>query len=313
MYKKVKEALQILTALDMPRAQLNMRSALCLLAICGLKPKTPWSNASAHLIGITPIMEFAAEHYMDRPYAANTRETIRRQTMHQFCAAGIALYNPDDPGRAVNSPKAAYQISPEALTLIHSFGSAQWKQNLSGFLKRNGSLARKYARPRKLASVPVKIGGGLTIQLSPGPHSDLIRKLVEEFAPRFAPGSTLIYAGDTGDKWGFLDNNALAALGAELDSHGKMPDVVIHDTAKGWILLCEAVTSHGPVNAKRHEELKRLFSTVRLGLVFVTAFPTRKVMSKYLNDIAWESEVWCADAPDHLVHFDGERFLGPYE
>lgn len=312
MVRKIDEALQILTALDMPRGQLNQRSALCLLAICGIKPQTAWKQARTPLIGITPIMEFAASHYMDKPYAPNTRETIRRQTMHQFCEAGIALYNPDDPSRAVNSPKAVYQISPEALSLVRSFGSRGWRQNLADFRTRSTGLARKYAMPRELANVPLKTGNGRVLRLSPGAHSRLIRSIVETFAPRFAPGSTLIYAGDTGDKRGFSDAAALAALGIELDSHGKMPDVVIYDTARDWLLLCEAVTSHGPVNAKRHAELKRLFATARPGLVFVTAFATRAVMAKYLSDIAWETEVWCADAPDHLVHFNGERFLGPY-
>ncbi|MBS0514219.1 MAG: restriction endonuclease [Proteobacteria bacterium] len=312
MAKKIKEALRILTALGLPRAQLNARSAICLLALCNLKPRTAWENASAPLVGITPIMEFAAVHYMDKPYAPNTRETIRRQTMHQFCDAGIALYNPDDPGRAVNSPKAVYQISPEALSLVRSFNGRQWQRSLTDFLDRNASLASKYAKPRKLAGIPVRIGDSQTIRLSPGAHSELIRGIVEQFAPRFAPGSTLIYAGDTGDKRGFLDSTALAALNVKLDSHGKMPDVVIHDTARDWLLLCEAVTSHGPVDAKRHEELKRLFSAARPGLVFVTAFPTRKNMAKYLGDIAWETDVWSADAPDHLIHFNGERFLGPY-
>jgi hypothetical protein len=312
MTDRVDEALRILTALGMPRAQLNARSALCLLAICGVTARTTWKRASAPLLGITPIMEFAAMHYLDKPYAPNTRETIRRQTMHQFCEAGIALYNPDDPQRAVNSPKAVYQISPAALTLVRGFGSKAWQPLLKSFLARNASLASKYAKPRKLASVPVKIGDGRTMRLSPGVHSSLIRDIVEMFAARFAPGSTLIYAGDTGSKWGFSDKAALSALGVRLDSHGKMPDVVIHDTTRDWLLLCEAVTSHGPVDAKRHEELRHLFAAARPGLVFVTAFASRKIMAKYLSDIAWETEVWCADAPDHLVHFNGERFLGPY-
>jgi hypothetical protein len=39
----------------------------------------------------------------------------------------------------------------------------------------------------------------------------------------------------------------------------------------------------------------------------------RRAMLKYLNDISWETEVWVADSPTHLIHFNGERFLGPYE
>jgi hypothetical protein len=123
----------------------------------------------------------------------------------------------------------------------------------------------------------------------------------------------LIYAGDTGDKMGYFDRERLAALGVEVDSHGKMPDVVIHDVARNWLLLIESVTSHGPVDGKRHHELMALFAGSSAGLVYVTAFPTRAVMARYLADIAWESEVWVADAPTHMIHFNGVRFLGPYD
>jgi hypothetical protein len=296
----------------MPRGQLNERSALCLLAIADITPDKSWSDASAPLIGITPIMEFAGKHYMNEPYAPNTRETIRRQSMHQFCYAGIALYNPDDPARPVNSPKAVYQISPEALSLLHAFGTKQWLEALATFRMQSKGLAEKYAAAREMRHVPLKTAGGAEVRLSPGEHSELIRQIVEVFGAHYAPGGTLLYAGDTGDKWGYFDKQSLARLGVNVDSHGKMPDVVIHFTKPNWLLLCEAVTSHGPVDGKRHHELKTLFKDSMAGLVFVTAFQNRAVMSRYLSEIAWETEVWCAEAPTHLIHFNGERFLGPY-
>lgn len=312
MHQRAAEALQILTEVGMPRSQRNERSALCLLAITDITPKKNWAQAGAPLIGITPIMEFAAAHYMDKPYAPNTRETIRRQTMHQFCDAGIASYNPDDPGRPVNSPKAVYQISPEALSLVRSFGSKQWVEALALFRTQRHGLAEKYAAARDMKHVPLKTPAGQPVNLSPGEHSELIRQIVEVFGAHYAPGGTLIYAGDTGDKWGHFDKAALAKLGVAVDAHGKMPDVVIHFTEKNWLLLCEAVTSHGPVDGKRRDELTRLFAGSVANLVLVTAFPSRAVMSRYLGEIAWETEVWCAETPTHLIHFNGERFLGPY-
>ncbi len=143
-------------------------------------------------------------------------------------------------------------------------------------------------------------------------HSELIRAIVEDFGPRFAPGSVLVYAGDTGEKWGYFDAVLLAELGVKVDTHGKMPDVVLHFVEKNWLLLIESVTSHGPVDGKRHAELTKLFAGSKAGLVYVTAFPNRSFMSRYLGEIAWETEVWVADAPSHLIHFNGERFLGPY-
>jgi BsuBI/PstI restriction endonuclease domain/BsuBI/PstI restriction endonuclease HTH domain len=308
---RVDEALQLLADLGLPRAQLNERSALTLLALLNLTPDRPWRSASAPLMGITPIMDWCRKHY-GKEYAPNTREKFRRQTMHQFVQAGLASYNPDEAARPVNSPKAVYQISAEALALVKLYGSGRWKTALKNFLVEHKSLAHRYANQREMKRIPVRIAAGATIHLSPGEHSKLIRDIIQEFAPRFAPDSVLIYAGDTGEKMGYFDRGKLLDLGVVIDSHGKMPDVVIHYTARNWLLLVESVTSHGPVDAKRHAELMHLFSKSAAGLVYVTAFPTRPALARYLSLIAWETEVWVADAPSHLIHFNGVRFLGPY-
>lgn len=313
MHKKVEEALRILIDVGMPRAQQNERSALCLLAICDLKPNGNWVAAQKPLIGITPIMEFAAAHYMEKAYAPNTRETIRRQSMHQFCDAGLASYNPDKPDRPPNSPAAVYQVTSEMLALVQTFGTDAWAEALKLFKTQRGSLAETYAMARDMAQVPLVVAPGKTVQLTPGEHSILIRQIVEVFGAHYAPGGQLIYAGDTENKWGYFDADLLARLGVTVDTHGKMPDVIIYMADRNWLLLCESVTSHGPVDGKRHDELKKLFAKSTAGLVFVTAFPTRAVMGKYLGVIAWETEVWCAEAPTHLIHFNGSRFLGPYE
>jgi hypothetical protein len=310
--ERIRDAIAILAALGFPRAQQNERSALCLLALLNLPPKSAWAEAGDPLLGITPIMDWARKNY-SRDYAPNTRETVRRQSVHQFVEAGLALYNPDDPSRPVNSPKAVYQIEPSALSLIRTFASSQWEANLDAYLGHRDTLVKRYARARKQERIPVRTlsGGGFT--LSPGEHSELIRAVIEEFAERFLPGGYLIYAGDTGNKWGYFDEKRLAELGVTIDSHGKMPDVIFYDIHRNWLLLVESVTSHGPVNPKRHNELAEIFASSTAGLVYVTAFPTRALMSRYLAEISWETEVWVADSPSHLIHFDGERYLGPYQ
>lgn len=309
--RHLKNAHKILLSLGLPPAQQNERSALCLLALLNLTPQKTWTQAQNPLMGITPIMDWIRDHYK-KTYAPNTRETVRRQTMHQFVDSGIALYNPDKPDRPVNSPAAVYQIGPAALALLQSFDTPEWHDKLAAYLAGRQTLAAQYAHERKQNLVPVHISSGKKIALSPGEHSDLIRAIVEDFAARFAPGAVLIYAGDTGDKWGYFDAPLLAKLGVSVDSHGKMPDVVLYHPARNWLLLVESVTSHGPVDGKRHTELSRLFGGSSAGLVYVTAFPNRAIMGRYLGDIAWETEVWVADAPSHLIHFNGERFLGPY-
>lgn len=310
--KNIVNAIKILSLLGLPRPQQNERSALCLLALLNLASGKKWHQAENPLIGITPIMDWARDNYK-KDYAPNIRETVRRQTMHQFVDAGIALYNPDEPGRPVNSPKAVYQIETETLELIKSFGTTAWDENLETYRAGRKTLTARYAKERDLNCVPVQLKTGKEIMLSPGKHSELIKAVIEEFAPRFVPGCVLIYAGDTGDKWGYFDEARLSKLGVTVDSHGKMPDVVLYYPERNWLLLVESVTSHGSVDAKRHEELARLFSTATPGLVYVTAFPNRSNMARYLSEIAWETEVWVADAPSHLIHFNGVRFLGPYK
>ena len=310
--RKIDDGIAILKALGMPRGQQNDRSALTLLALVDLKPSGAWHQLRRPLMGITPIMDYAREHY-GREYAPNSRETFRRQTMHQFVEAGIARYNPDDPARPVNSPKACYQISEEALRAIMTFDTPAWDSAVETWLAMRTSLAAKWAQDRAMQMIPVKVAPGQEVVLTPGGHSELISEILSWFAPRYAPGAEVIYVGDTGDKVGYFEEEGLADLGITVDRHGKMPDVVLYLREKNWLLLVEAVTSHGPMDGKRHNELAALFGAARAGLIYVTAFPDRRVMARYLTDISWETEVWCADAPSHLIHFDGERFLGPYE
>jgi len=310
--QKIKDALNILTALGLPRQQLNERSALTLLSLLALEPESKWVDAGEPLMGITPMMDFFSEHY-GKKYAPNTRETVRRQTVHQFLQAALIVANPDKPSRPTNSPKAVYQIELSALKLLRSFDTPGWNKNLQKYLRKVKTLTKLYEREREMQRLPVILPDGQKIKLSPGGQNVLVKKIIEDFCALFTPGGKIIYVGDTQSKWSLYDAKAVATLGVTIEEHGKMPDVVVHHIKKNWLVLIEAVTSHGPVNPKRRQELKKLFSKSSAGLVFVTAFLDRHAMLKYLTDISWETEVWVAESPTHLIHFNGERFLGPYE
>jgi len=308
--KRIAEAMEILKELGLPKAQQNERSALTLLAITNIKLAKTWKDAEAPLLGITPIMHFSRDYY-GKEYAPNTRETFRRSTMHQFVEAGIAVPNPDQPDRPVNSPNWCYQIEADTLELIKKYGSTRWEKALANYLASIKTLKQKYAREREMHLIPVTIGAGQKIQLTPGKHSELIKQIIESFCPRFVPGGEIVYIGDTGSKWGYFNKAKLEGLGVTVDSHGKMPDTVIYQPNENWLFLVEAVTSHGPVDSKRRIELEKLFKKSKAGLVYVTAFQTRAEMARYLPEISWETEVWVVEAPSHLIHFDGVRFLGP--
>lgn len=276
-----------------------------------LRPDVPWADAQAPLCGITPVIDFIAEAYGVR-YAPNTRETIRDDAVKFFVESGLLLRNPDEPNRPTNSGNTVYQIEPSALALLRKIGTPGWASALQAYLASRESVRDELVRKRVLARVPVTLPDGSKVALSPGGQNPLIKAIIEHFCPVFAPGGIVIYIGDTENKFVHLEVEHLSSLGVELDSAAKIPDVIVHYTEKNWLLLIEAVTSAGPVDGKRRKELKDLFAGCKAGLVFVTAFETRRAMQSFLAHIAWESEVWIGEDPNHMIHFNGERFLGPY-
>jgi len=311
MTDKIHDSLNILISLGMPKEQQNDRTALCLLALTDLKPDSEWKSAKSPLIGITPMMEFALNVY-GKKYAPNSRETFRRFSMHQLVQAGIALYNPDNPSRPVNSPKAVYQISPAALEVIRAYKTASYESMITTYNETIGTLSALYAKERDMVQIPVILSSGQEIRISSGEHSQLIKEIIESMAPRFLHNSTLVYVGDTGDKWGYFDEKLAKDLNLRVDQHGKMPDVIFYIHDKNWIIFVESVTSHGPVDSKRLIEMEELFRNIPADKIYISAFPSKQIMARYSTQIAWETEVWIADNPTHMIHFNGNKFLGPY-
>ncbi len=310
---RIHDAVSILTALGLPKAQQNERSALTLLALAGLRPKTAWSAAKANLLRTVDIMDFMRDAYK-KDYAPNSRETIRRQTLHQFEQARLVDRNPDDRARATNSGKNAYRLTEPALAVVAAFGSGLgFEAAVADFKKLFGSLETAYRGSRELHRVSLVLSDGKQVSLSAGNHNVLQAAIVREFGPRFAPGARVLYLGDTADKHVVMETAALTSLGVTLTEHDKLPDVVLYDDKRGWLFLIEAVTSHGPVSPKRYRELEVVFDKCSAARVYVTAFPDAATFRKYVADIAWESEVWLADSPDHMIHFNGDKFLGPYK
>lgn len=307
----VVDAQRVLDALGLPAEQTNERAALTLLALVDLKPGMRWAQAGDPLRGVTPIMEHVGRHF-GKVWAANTRETVRRFTLHQFVHAGLVVPNPGKPTRPTNSPHFRYQIAPRALALLHLWGTPGWEAQLASYLADVGSLRESNAQRRAMDMIPLQLPTGDVAALTPGGQNPLVRDVLTKFCPHFVPGAYPVYVGDAGSKWLHFDRPHLAALGVAVQPHGKMPDVVVHDTRRDWLVLIEAVSSHGPIDPQRLRDLKELFRASTAGLVFVTTFPDRATFRDYAGQIAWETEVWTADFPDHMIHFDGERFLGPY-
>lgn len=310
--QKIQEARDLLTAFGFDQERSNERSALTLLVLAGLQPEDPWTAATNEMYGTRKIMDDIRDHY-GRNYKPNTRETIRRFTLHQFVDLLLVEENRDQPDRPVNSPKWNYALHPEALTVLQSYGSNDFDHLLAEYLKDRPGQIELYAAAREMERIPVTLPNGEPLTLSPGGQNTLLKKMLDELCPRFTPGGEVLYLGDAENKWARFEEARLADLGVEVLAEGKMPDLVVYMPDKNWLVLMEAASSHGPVDAKRHRELSDLFASSTAGLVYISCFPDRRTMRKYLSSIAWETEVWCADAPSHMIHFNGDRFLGPHE
>jgi adenine-specific DNA-methyltransferase len=309
---KTDDALEIIKSLGLPKAQQNERSALTLLALAQVGPNDSWKNTKTPLLRIWDIMGFMRAKY-GKNYAANSRETIRRQTIHQFEQAQIVNRNPDDPLRPTNSGNNCYALTDAAANVLKTFGTPRFKRSVKTFIEKYGRLAELYDQQRNLSLVELKLPGKFTVKLSPGKHNALQIAVIYDFAPRFAPGAKLIYLGDTAKKHTICELAVFEELNIKITEHDKLPDIVIYQPQKNWLYLIEAVTSHGPVNPKRHAEIEKLLSSCRADRIYVTAFLGRSDFRRFAGDIAWETEVWIAESPDHLIHFNGPKFLGLYK
>lgn len=302
---KLTEAKDFLLKIGMPEQQQTDISAYALLTLTHLTPNSEWQTASNEWIRIHDVLGFTAEHY-GKEYAENTRETIRKNCMHQFRDGALI----EDNGKATNSPNYRYRLTDETLYVIQSYGTADFAKRLKAYHDKYEKLVDKYASKKRMEMMPVYINGQ-ALKFSPGKHNELQRAIIEEFAPRFAPHSECLYVGDTVKKDLVKNVDKLSALGFEITLHDKMPDVVLYRADTNWVCFVEAVTSVGPMSPKRILEIQEMTKHVTAGKIFVTAFPDIATYKKFSSELAWETEVWLSDAPDHMIHLNGDKFLGP--
>ena len=302
---KIEETRDFLDHIGMPKAQQADICCYVILAMAGIKPDMQWKEATNEWIRIHDIIQFANSYY-GTTYAENSRETFRKQALHHFRTAALV----EDNGKATNSPNYRYRLTKETFQLLRVRDTMEWEVSLRRFQHYHPSLVETYASKRKMIMMPVKINGQ-DFSFSPGKHNELQKAIIEEFAPRFAPDSECLYVGDTIEKDLVKNVEKLTKLGFEITLHDKMPDVVLYREDKDWLYFVESVTSVGPMDPKRILEITEMTKDVTAGKIFVTAFPDFKTYKKFSEKLAWETEVWIAEMPEHMIHLDGDKFLGP--
>ena len=302
---KINEARELLKMLGMPKTQQADICCYVLLAMAGIKPDTLWEDAGNEWIRIHDIIQFANTYY-GSTYAENSRETFRKQALHHFRNAALV----EDNGKATNSPNYRYRLTEETLQMVRTFQTSEWQKSVSRFLEYHEKLVDMYASKKKMTMMPVRINGA-DFQFSIGRHNELQKAIIQEFAPRFAPNSECLYVGDTIEKDLVKNVDKLKELGFEITLHDKMPDVVLYREDKDWIYFVESVTSVGPMDAKRILEITEMTKSVAAGKIFVTAFLDFKTYKRFSETLAWDTEVWIAEMPEHMIHLNGDKFLGP--
>lgn len=265
---------------------------------------------SGYALKTRDIIIYVNNHFGEN-ISSGSYDDIRRKDLKLLTVAEVVLQS--NPNSATNDSTRGYTINPVYAELLRNFGSKDWENMVSEKLKNIEPLSKKLKREREIAMVNVTLPSGCELTFSVGEHNDLQKAIIEDFLPRYGYGAEVLYVGDTSDKYLFLEKDKLEALNFFEISHEELPDVIAYSKEKNWLYLIEAVHSSGPISELRLIQLQKLTKECKAEIVYVTAFLNRSKFRQFITDIAWETEVWIADNPDHLVHFNGDKFLGPYK
>jgi site-specific DNA-cytosine methylase len=320
LVKLFNESLLILSKLGIPLDGLKPRElekmAMAFLAVADVKRSGDWIKTRIRegkdTLKSRDIIAYLNAHFEEK-ISMGSYDDIRRKDLKLPVVAGIIIASANKPNAARNDPTRGYSLSLEYVELIKRFGQPDWAEAMEEFMADRPTLAERLDTARQIEIVPIKLPDGQTVQFSPGEHNLLQKAIIEQFLPRYGFGAEVLYVGDTAKKFLIRDEPKLKSLKFFELEHGELPDVVAYSSKKNWLFLIEAVHSSGPISSLRLLELKRLAKSCTADIVFITAFLNRDTFRKFAPDIAWETEVWIADAPDHMVHFDGDKFLGPYK
>ncbi len=290
------------------------RMAIAFLACGDIRHTSDFKNAKdlshGYSLKTRDIIVYVNKHFGEN-ISSGSYDDIRRKDLKLLTVAEIILQS--SPNSATNDSTRGYSINPTYAELVRNFGSKNWEKTVSEKLKDIEPLNKKLRRDRNLKKVNVTLPSGGELTFSAGEHNNLQKAIIEEFLSRYGYGAEVLYVGDTSDKYLYLDTEKLEELNFFEISHEELPDIIAYSSKKNWLYLIEAVHSSGPISELRLIQLQKLTKNCSAEIVYVTAFLNRTKFRQFIADIAWETEVWIADNPDHLVHFNGDKFLGPYQ
>lgn len=291
------------------------RMAIAFLAVSDIKTSKEIQLAKnlsddAHAIKTREIIEYVNVHFQEN-ISSGSYDNIRRKDLKLLLAAEIVLQS--SPTSATNDSTRGYGLNQAYAKLLKNYPSKGWSSGVKKQLKGIKTLSEKLKRKRNLDKIPIVLSSSKKLKFSIGLHNVLQKSIVEQFLPIYGYGAEVLYIGDTSNKYLHLNQSALEKLNFFKISHDELPDIIAYSKAKNWLYLIEAVHSSGAINELRLLQLKKLTKNCKADIIYITAFLDRKTFRKFIGDIAWETEVWIADNPEHLIHFNGDKFLGPYQ
>ncbi len=315
--KLINEALNILELAGIPFERKTPKAlqsmAMCFLAVAGVTKywkQARGQNENRHLT-TREIIKFVNEHYEEK-ISSGSYDDVRRKHLKLLTLSDLVLNSARNPNASTNDPTRGYTLNSDFKNLITNYNTSEWNIKLKLFLKNRPLLSEVIARKRNVEKIPIKLPDNTLLHFSKGEHNQLQREVIEEFLPRFGQGCEVLYVGDTSNKYLYKQDEKLKALGFFELAHDELPDIIAYNKNKNWLFLIEVVYSSGPMSEHRVLELKKLLNKCKADLILVTAFISKAVFRKYILDIAWETEVWTADNAEHLIHFNGDKFIGPY-
>jgi len=314
----INEALDILKSVGIPFAGKRERGlesmAMAFLAVAGVTKswkEAKGQNENRHL-KTREIIKFINENYEEN-ISSGSYDDIRRKHLRLPFLADLVLNSADNPFAAANDPTRGYTISADLRSLLLFYNTDEWDIRLKLFNKNRPPLSEILQRKRDLPKIRITLASGAILDFSQGGHNQLQREIIEEFLPRYGNGCEVLYIGDSTNKFLLREDEKLRDLGFFELSHDSLPDIVAYNAANNWLYLIEAFHSSGPMSEERIFELRKALKDCKAELIFVTAFASKADFKKNATDIGWDSEVWTADNPDHLIHFNGGKFLGPHK
>lgn len=300
----LEEAREFLTEIGVPAKQQSDMCCFVLIAMTNMARKHSWEQAENPWMGPHDIITYLRENDI-KEYAENSRETIRKNALRPFRDYAVI----EDNGVASNSGNFKYRVTNEIVELLRSYRGREWKTALGYYKKYHQAVVNSYISKKELQKMPVRVNGQ-DLKFSPGKHNQLQKAILEVFAPRFAAGAVCVYVGDSADRDMYKNNEVLSNLGFDITLQ-ILPDVVLYLPEKKWLFFIECVTTVGPMDQKRMDDIKNMTEHVDAANIYVTAFPDFATYKKFSQDLAWETEVWIAEEPTHMIHLNGDKFMGP--